>query len=183
MPDGQLSGIEDVKPCFAPCASIPNQPWQVIHSHPHQERAIEHRIRSQGGVVWWPMESARRSNRQTVLRGIFPRYLFSQNYEWPVVRNAGGEEMGRVLLSPSRIPLNVPATEMAKLFAQCGPNGVVYPPEVRARDRVTIAEGPFVGFSGICSRSLRDRIWVLLSLFGRDQEVPFSRQQVELAGP
>lgn len=183
MPDGPFMGSGHTTTCFAPSASIPDAPWYCVYTKPQQERATEHRIRVQGSAVWLPLESVRLANRQTVIRPIFQRYLFVQAYPWNVIRNAGGEEMARVLLSPARKPLELPPGELETLFAQCAPNGVIYAPEPREvtrGDRVTIEDGPFTSFSGICRRTSRDRIWILLNLFGRPQEVPFSRRQVEL---
>jgi transcription antitermination factor NusG len=68
-------------------------------------------------------------------------------------------------------------------MSQCAPNGVIYPPEAREvtrKDVVRVDAGPFVGFTGICQRTTRERVWILLNLFGRPSEVPFTREQVEL---
>jgi transcription antitermination factor NusG len=45
---------------------------------------------------------------------------------------------------------------------------------------VRVEEGPFSQFSGIVQRTTRERVWILLNLFGRSSEVPFTRDQVEL---
>jgi len=131
------------------------------------------------------MEEARLANRQTVLRGIFPRYLFVQDYPWRVVRTAGGEEIGRVMVAPATYaPLVVPDAAMRGLFAQCAPNGVIYPGEVEFQMNalLRVMSGPFSDLIGIYKRKMKDRIWLLLEVMGRPIEVSMPRDSVELVG-
>lgn len=183
MTDAQSYGPERNEPRFVPCASVSDAPWFCVHTKPQLEIATEHRIRVEGFSAWLPLTSVVQKNRQSRIVPVFSRYLFVQNYRWTVVRNAGGEEMASVLRSPSGKPLVVPQAKMDELFAQCKPNGVIYAPEPREitrKDMVRVEDGPFTSFTGICQRTTRDRVWILLSLFGRQSEVPFTRQQVEL---
>jgi transcription antitermination factor NusG len=110
--------------------------------------------------------------------------MFAMAYPWLVVRDAGGQELARVLTNPTtRKPLVMPPGAVEALMAQCGTDGLMHPPEpreARRADHVKVEEGPFVGFSGIVQRTTRERVWILLNLFGRQSEVPFTRDQVEL---
>jgi transcription antitermination factor NusG len=95
----------------------------------------------------------------------------------------GTKGVSSVLRSPSGAALRVPWPVMTLLLGQCAVDGVIYPPEPREvtrKDVVRVDEGPLAGFTGICQRTTRDRVWILLSLFGRQSEVGFTREQVEL---
>lgn len=156
-------------------------PWSVVYTGPGLERAAEHRVRQEGFAGWLPLENRRLPDRSWAIRPIFSRYMFVQSYPWLRVMRPGEVQLGVVLTDPAHRPLLVPGEVMAGLFAQCAPNGVIYPPEpreVRRKDKVTIEEGPLKGFSGICQRTSRDRIWVLLATLG---ETVVRRGQVELA--
>ncbi len=115
---------------------------------------------------------------------LFPRYGFIQpnaDDQWVAALYARG--VAEIIRSPFGKPVALPTGEIEKLFAQCAPNGVIYPPEPREvsrKDTVRVEDGPFQGFTGVCQRTTRDRVWILLSLFGRQSEVPFTRGQVEL---
>lgn len=186
MTDAQLTGSPCIEPHAASSASNP-APWFVVYTKPLQERRTEYRIREEGGTAWLPLEAppkSRKVERERIIRPLFPRYCFVRDYPWLVVRNAGGEEMGQVIVSfASRRPLALPGGFVEHLMAQCAPNGVMRSPEPREvtrKDTVRVEVGPFADFTGICQRTTRERVWILLNLFGRPSEVPFTRDQVEL---
>ena len=166
------------------CAS--NSPWFVCYTKPCAEAATRHRIQEEGGTAWLPLEpppKRRAVERERTIRPLFPRYVFVRDYRWIVVRNAGGEEMASILTTPTRRPLKLPSGAVELLMTLCDPRGVMHPPTVREvtfKDTVRIETGPFADFVGICQRTTRDRVWILLNLLGRPTEVPFTRQQVEL---
>lgn len=183
MQDAQGSGISRTTKRREPCASNPDTPWFCVHTKPQMESATERRIRDERSPVWLPLHATGKP-KELRISPIFPRYLFVQAYPWTVVRNAGGEEMARLLTSPTTgRPIAIASGVIESWMAGCGPDGIIYPPEPRQitfKDNVRVEDGPFAGFSGICRRTTRDRVWLLLSLFGRLSEVPFTRGQVEL---
>ncbi len=188
MPDARVTGPSAQNSGDETCANI-SEPWFVVYAKPLRERQTLHRIREEGHIAWLPLEAPpkhRKVERERLNRPLFPRYLFVTAYPWLVVRDAGGQELGQVLTSPTtRKPLVLPAGLVDGLMAQCGPGGVFHPPEpreVRRKDMVRVEEGPFSQFSGIVQRTTRERVWILLNLFGRASEVPFTRDQVELVG-
>lgn len=169
--------------CFAPCGSHPAAPWLCIYTKPQSEIIALQELRKQGFAVFLPLHSAKLANRQTRIEPLFPRYLMAQPKDgsWSAIRGTKG--VASVLRTASGAAQVIPVMAMAILLAQCAPNGVIYPPEPREvsrKDAVRVEDGPFTGFTGICQRTTRDRIWILLSLFGRQSEVPFTRGQVEL---
>ena len=176
MPQAFQTGVEPARPCFAPCASIPDDPWVCIYSKPLQESAIARHLTAEGYAVWSPLVEVRWQNRQTKQSRAFPRYVFAQNYAWMVVRNAGGSELGRVLKSSSGAPLSVPPTAMRALFDQCGPDGVIRSRETSIAVGAKVRIGPL---TGICEMCETDRVRVLLSILGRQQAQWFSRHKVE----
>ena len=183
IPAGPLGSTKT----FCPSASIAGRPWACVYTKPRAEIVAEHRVRAEGFAAWLPMHQViHRPHRGvpfTTHRPIFPRYLFVQDYRWTVVRNAGGEELGAVLRSPAGVPLSVPESVLEVLWSQCAANGVIYPPEprqVRRSDTVRVLDGPFAGFAAVCSRTSRERVWLLLSIFGRSSEIDLKRGAVEL---
>jgi transcription antitermination factor NusG len=131
------------------------------------------------------MQAVKWQNGRTKINPIFPRYLFVQAYRWNVVRDAGRQELGRVITSPTTgKPLSLPPGALDVLLAQCAPNGVIYPAEpraVRRQDHVRVLAGPLADFHGICERTTRDRVWVLLTVLGRPSSVEFRRENVALS--
>jgi len=168
---------------FTPYNARSGVAWHCVYSKPQAEILAEVQLRQQGFVAWVPLES-RRNGRQSKLAPLFPRYLFAQfdvaEDHWaPVVNTRGVSDL---LRSPSGRPLDVPQRVMDRLMEQCAPNGVIYPAEAREmrRDDVgRVIDGPFAEFSGICTRTARDRVWLLLAVFG-SREVEFRRDAVEL---
>lgn len=176
---------------FVPCASISGQPWLCVYTRPKCELRVEHKLRSEGAPAWLPQEAAFEPTGERRIRALFPRYLFMQmlgeRLRWGyVIHSEAGEELGAVLRSADGRPLRMPPGAIERLWSQCQPNGVIYPPEPRRmrrgdRGRV-LADGgtPFSDLEGICTRARRERVWLLLGLLGRQVEVPFPREAVEV---
>lgn len=187
MTDAQsLNGPTPSASEFVPCGRRMDAPWFCVWTKPAQERRAEHALRTAGFPTFFPTRFVKRakSDLRMRLEMLFPRYGFIQpnsDGQWvPALYEPGVAE---IIRSPNGRPLSLPPGEIEKLFAQCARDGVIYPPEPRevARsDHVRVEDGPFHGFSGICQRTSRDRVWIMLSLFGRQSEVPFTRAQVEL---
>ena len=107
-------------------------------------------------------------------RPIFPRYLFLQmtgeRVRWGyVIRNAAGEELGAVMRDPSGKPLAVAVGALETLWADCAPNGVIYPKrphEAQPGDHARVLAGPFADLVGIVERTERERVEVMLAILG-----------------
>ncbi len=166
--------------------------WCCAFTCPGEEAKASSSLRAKGFRTLLPILSA-----ETVVRGavivkrevMFPRYLFVEldlgdDYWTPAlyakgvagfVRPQGG--------APSRVPDGV----MAELFERCGPDGEVFMPledpmnrtPIRKGDFVRVVEGPFSHFEGLCRRTKGERVFVLLSIFGRKSEFSLAREQVE----
>ena len=75
------------------------------------------------------------------------------------------------------IPAQVPAAVLSRLWAECEPNGVIYPKPSRsvllARGNVVrITGGMLDGWAGIVQQSGRDRVSLLIAELGRVVSVP-----------
>lgn len=175
--------------CFVPSASIPGMPWFCVYTHPQAEIKTELKLRREGAGVWLPLESVTLANRQRRIRAVFPRYLFMQmtgeRPRWGyTIRDVAGEELGSVLRSPAGKPLEVPLPALEVIWSQCAANGVIYPPaprEMQRGDQAKVLDGPFADFRGLCTRTTREKVWLLLTLFGRRSEVGFRRDAVAIA--
>lgn len=53
-------------------------------------------------------------------------------------------------------------------------------PRLNPGDTVRITEGPFDSFEGLVDRDQKTRIFVLLDFLGREMEIPFERDSLEL---
>lgn len=182
------AGTAPIATGFAPNASMPGAPWHVAYTKPRAEQATTEKLQAEGAGVWCPMVVETMANRQKRHVLLFPRYVLLQltgeRVRWGhVIRNAGGEELASVITSPSGRALVVPDQAIAELVAQAGKDGIFRPPparEISRRDHVRVLDGPFTSFSGIVNRTAKDRVWCLLSIFGRSSEVELKRSAVEL---
>lgn len=166
------------------CGSRPDAPWFCIWTKPSQERTALQELRQQGYPTYLPLWLRRVNLRETRIEPLFPRYLFAQPIDglWASMRSTRG--VSDVIRDPTGTPREVPTRAVQALLDQCAPNLVIYPPEprvIRPGDTAVRAlEGPLAGFSGICTKTTRDRVWLLLELLGRPTEVEFNRNAVEV---
>ena len=180
MPDAQSTTTETG---FAPCGSR-SGPWICAVAHINREIEAETELRRQDYPVYLPQHSVTLSNRQRVIQPLFRRYLFLQPHpdgSWSSARSTRG--IAAVLRHVGGAAQLVPESILAALWRQCAANGVIYPPEpktIAAGDRIRIASGPLADLDGICSRTAKDRVWVLLSILGRAAEVEFPASNLEV---
>lgn len=169
------------------CASVR---WCCVYTKPQGERAADLALRDQGFETYLPLYLKVRPDRSRVIQPLFPRYTFVRldvdRDPWrAVVRSRAHSEVGQLILNPAtRRPVSVPDAAIEKLLGQCDANRVIYPGserEMRRGDRGTVLHGPLAQFSGICSRTSRDRVWLLLSIMGRQSEASFERGAVEIS--
>lgn len=171
--------------CSENGGSVPNASWQAVYTKPNQELRAARELRQQGFSEWVPVETVRLANRTTVRRPAFPRYLLVQfdpaATPWHTINGTRGVD--HLLVSAAGRPLSVPHHTIAELMRELAPGGVLHPPEpreMRRGDSGTILAGPFQSFAGVCTRSTRERVILLMTIFGRSSEAEFRRQDVEL---
>ena len=165
------------------CGRMEDRPWFCVWTKPNQERLANHELRAFGFPTYLPLHVPERS-RSGLIELLFPRYLFAQpNDDGQWVKMLFQRGVANVLRNPMGRPKVVPTDIVDQFLSQCAPNGIIYPPEpemlhVKQPGRVTM--GPFAEFTGICSRAAKDRVWLLLSVMGRQTEIGFARNAVEV---
>ena len=111
---------------------------------------------------------------------LFPRYLFIRfdvgADQWRRIYRTRGIA-GLIGIAVDR-PTPVPVGIVEGLIGRTSTCRIVDDPgyaEVKPGDCGQIVEGPWAGWSGICTVRARDRVALLLSVFGREQVVDCPR--------
>ena len=164
--------------------------WHVFHARTSYERQADLALRRLGMETYLPLMIERWHGHDRHIVAVFPGYTFAKfdvnGIEWgrDAVSRQGCGDVGRFLMSPTtRMPENIADGAVDALRAQCSADGVIYPAEPRQMhrgDRGSVLGGPLASFAGICTRTSRDRVWLLLAVMGGQTEVGFRRDAVEL---
>jgi transcriptional antiterminator RfaH len=164
-------------------------PWFVCLTKPRQEAYASLKLREQGYELYVPMlESwARRAGqwcrKQTVM---FPRYAFVRP-AWPgqsvaPVRSTPGistlVKFGPVLAT---LPVDKLAALQALLALLAERASALPGQPLVAGQSVVFAAGPPKGMAGIVSNVAEERVSVLMTLLGQDQNVMVSADDLALA--
>lgn len=153
-------------------------PWYVCLTKPRREDHAATRLREQGYEVYLPLifHWVRRKGAWTRCRqAMFPRYLFLRcgrpNQGLAPVRSTPGvSALIRFGLLPATLDhITVEAIRQVERWHNSHTEHHSTP--FQAGDSVIIGEGPLKGMSGIVSHVARERVLVLLTLLGREQEV------------
>jgi transcriptional antiterminator RfaH len=163
--------------------------WYVVYTHPHAEaKALGHLAR-QGYSAYLPQCEKRirhARSAKTVLRPLFPRYLFVWldvlNSRWrPVLSTVGVCDLVR----NGDVPRPVPSQIIQELRARETGGAFRTGSAVRQLglgDRVRMVGGAFADLVGrFLGMSESDRVYVLLDLLNREIEVNVSLDAVQPA--
>ena len=168
--------------------------WFVIHTYSgHEERVrknLEQRIKlmdAEGELaqIVVPTEDeveVRSGQRHTVARKILPGYVLIQmkmsDQSWNTVRNTPGVT-GFVGSGSKPVPLQ--PEEMDRILKQMAAETPKVKVGFRPGQSVRVSDGPFTDFVGIVDEisANKDKVKVLLSLFGRETPVELDFLQVE----
>jgi len=160
--------------------SYSDRPWFCLLGRPKQEPIAIAELRNQGFPAFFPLRATGNG-----IEGLFPGYLFAQPLEngfWAPMKNTRG--VAALLMSAPSSPSRVPPPAMDIIHAMVDGTGVMWPEPSRAiteGGRFKVVAGPFAGFAAACTRKTQDRVFGLLEILGRKQEVPFNRGEVEAA--
>jgi len=160
--------------------------WYVVRSQRHAERRARENLERQGFEAWLPLCKRRRRHArkmETVLRPLFPRYLFVavdlETTPWrPMLSTFGVAE---VIQGPQG-PVPVPAPVIEGLRARADEAGVLTlePPAYEPGAKVRITAGPFADVEGIFqARTDAERVAILLTLMGRAVRVMVPEDDIE----
>lgn len=163
--------------------------WYAVYTQPHGEgKALGHLLR-QGYQAYLPryrtgISHARR--RQTVLRPLFPRYLFAgverASMRWrPILSTVGVTDVVRAGDEPMPVPAEIVGAirerENAGAFDRSNPWR-----SLRLGELVRVTAGAFEDMVGrLVELRDQDRVVVLLELLGRGVRAQLHTETVEAA--
>jgi transcriptional antiterminator RfaH len=153
--------------------------WYVVHTQPNGEVRADANLRRQGFATYLPRyQRTRRHARrtETVVRPLFPRYLFVSldlgRDRWRAIQSTFGVSH---LVQAGEEPLSVPADVVSEIRSREDRAGLVklgLPPGIGPGSPVQLIEGIFQDAKGVLERIADDRrVAVLLKLLGRDVRV------------
>lgn len=168
--------------------------WYAVHTYAGHENkvktAIERRAEAMGlrdrvFRILVPTEQemrTRQGKRVTVNRKIFPGYILIEmvldEQTWYLVKSTAGVT-GFVTSGDKPVPLQEKEVEAILATVE----GTQKKPRVawQAGEQIRVVSGPFTDFHGTIQEVLADKekVRVLISLFGRDTPVEFDFEQIE----
>jgi len=154
------------------------QRWYVVHTQPHHEMRADANLQRQGFATYLPRyQRTRRHARrtETVVRPLFPRYLFVAidlgRDRWRAIHSTFGVSY---LVQAGDEPLSVPSGVVEEIRAR-EDGGLVklgLPPGIGPGSPVRLIDGIFQDARGVLDRVADDRrVAVLLELLGREVRV------------
>ena len=167
-----------------------DQTWYAVVSKPNSEKGALEQLRKQGYGTFLPMCLVRKSHAgkaDLVQRPLFPRYLFvgldsGQPFR-PILNTPG---VAHVLRDACGNATRIPAGVLQRIWDRCDRDGGVVNlvPEVRTMrwasgQRLKIVEGPLSGLEGLFVASSKERVRVLIELFGRSSEAELPIDAIE----
>jgi transcriptional antiterminator RfaH len=163
--------------------------WYAVYTQPHAEtKALEHLLR-QGYLAYLPryrthVSHARR--RLTVLRPLFPRYLFAGidrvSMRWrPILSTIGVADVVRAGDEPSPVPSEI-VNAIREREEAGGFDRSNSQHSLRLGELVRVSAGAFQDMVGrLVELRDRDRVVVLLELLGRGVRAQLRVETVEAA--
>ena len=151
--------------------------WIVINTQPHRERVALQNLERQNFHAYCPMMRKRRSHArrvETVLRPLFPNYLFVQASpalgRWQPILSTYGV---RTIVRAGETLSFIDSKFIDSLKAREIEGAIVRPPNpYRLGQRVQIAAGPFDGLvATIIEMDEKNRLVVLLDILNRSTRV------------
>ena len=167
--------------------------WYVVHTYSGYENKVASNLektvenRSMGDLIQEirvPTETVteiKDNKKREVERKIFPGYVLVKmvltDESWDVVRNIRG---CTGFVGPSSKPIPLSDEEVAKLGVETKSVEVAY----AVGDSVQIIDGPLEGFVGTVEEvdEEKNRVRVMVSMFGRETPVELELMQAELVG-
>ncbi len=160
--------------------------WYVVSTQPHQEMRAETNLRRQAYEAWVPhlLRERRHARRvETVKAPLFPGYLFialdPMAQAWRAINNTFGV---RRILCHGEFPRPIERGFVETLQDATDASGVVALPDpqrLAPGQPLRLLTGPFANSVGTLLRLAdKDRVALLLSIFGREVQVTVSRRNV-----
>jgi len=163
--------------------------WYAVYTRPHDEtRALEHLLR-QGYSAYLPRYRTRISHarrQQTVLRPLFPRYLFAgidlASMRWrPILSTVGVADLVRAGDEPATVPSEI-VTALREREETGGFDRLNPCQSLRLGELVRVTAGALEDMVGrLVELRDQDRVVVLLELLGRAVRAQLRAEAVEAA--
>ncbi len=169
--------------------------WYVVLTKHGQREIAEASLSQDGWNTFFPLMVDNRQRHGNRLVSLFGQYSFLQipdgDIGWPRIFSTRG--VFTLLCRRDRVtrisqPLPLPVGVIEDLQARTSARRVVDDPgehpeasRMRAGALGSVVAGPWAGWEGVCTLSRRDRLTLLLRLFGRVVPVEFRLDQVRAA--
>ncbi|MDE3103503.1 MAG: transcription termination/antitermination protein NusG [Chloroflexota bacterium] len=199
IPEAPEEAGEEVVEAEAPAAPAPAKPdtgqrWYVIHTYSGYENKVkanlEHRIQSMdmGDKIFQvlvPTEEEieiKNGKRQAVERKVFPGYVLVEmnmdDASWYVVRNTPGVTS---FVGSGNKPTPLTDPEVKGILRQIKMDAPKYKVAFTKGEPVRVVDGPFTDLHGVVDEvnPERNKVKVLVSIFGRETPVELDFLQIE----
>ena len=160
--------------------------WYVVHTHVNGEKRAEINLLRQEFECWLPKYRKNRRHagkQETVLRPMFPRYLFIridiEKDQWRPILSTYGVAS---IVGDKNGPYPIEDQIIEEVKKRAGIDGIfdLVPKTFSAGEKVRIASGPLADWEAIFQeKSDSKRVLVLLSLMGREIKASILTEDVE----
>ena len=196
-PESKVEPTPEPEPQIAPAPAEPTtdgRRWFVIHTYSGYENKVktnlEHRIQSMdmGDKIFQvlvPTEEEieiKNGKRHPVERKIFPGYVLVEmvmsDDSWYVVRNTPGVTS---FVGSGNKPTELSDTEVRQILRQIKHDAPKYKVAFTKGEAVRVTDGPFTDLHGVVDEvnPERNKVKVLVSIFGRETPVELDFLQIE----
>lgn len=177
--------------CMAPAPAAQTAAWYALHTQSSREKTARDQLRFRGIEVFWPYFLRRSTwgRRGDVVRietALFPGYLFARfdpAEQLLTVKLARG--ISQIVGLGAR-PVAIGEDVIETLRRACANPALVSPADYlfTPGERVTVANGPFAGLSGVVDRAKgRARIIITIDILRRACAVEVGAAELLKASP
>jgi len=177
---------EPAQSCTVSCGSRGGE-WFCAETHHAQEGRATEELQKQSFLAFLPMVWERRTKNRKIIRvevPMFPGYVFVRfdrvTDPWPDITNTRGI---RCLLGPHPMrPSSLPADLIHAIADNATALNAEFEAHARAKltgHRLRVTKGPWAEMEGVCLWHQKDRVRLLMSLFGREAQIDTVTSRVE----
>lgn len=163
--------------------------WYAAVVEPQRVQLACHELMTHGFPVCNPIYLSRRVHRhkvQEIPQPLFHGYVFTSfdvavDY-WQNINRFRG--IKRVLSTASGTPFPLRASVITEILtrAEQGPlRDISWLEKFRPGQTAKATTGSFEGITGRCTRTMKERVWLMMTFFGTEREVEFRAKDLELA--
>jgi len=160
--------------------------WRCAYTKRSEERTASYELSKLGFETFVPIIV--RDKRDELTKEImFPRYVFVRIDlavdGWQ--RTAYARGVSHLVGSSVGVPYRMRDDVMTQLRERCSNDGELYVKELEKGAQVSLGDlarvvsGPFTSFEGICVRGPKDRVTLMLMMFGTARPVALNQSEVE----